>query len=108
LVAYDGHEAVRQAVEQVPDLILMDIQMPGMDGLEAMKAIRNWKDDKNGQTESRIQKIQIIALTALAMPGDREKCIEAGADDYVSKPMRFKGLMEIMAKHLGGPGDKYA
>jgi len=108
LVAHDGYEAVHQAVEQVPDLILMDIQMPGMDGLEAMKAIRNWPDDKNCQTESRIQKIPIIALTALAMPGDKEKCIEAGADDYVSKPMRFKGLMEIMTKHLGGPGNKYA
>jgi len=68
-----------------PCLILMDIQMPEMDGFEAIKLIKN---------NPKWQKIPIVALTALAMRGDKEKCIEIGADDYLSKPFRLRDLIE--------------
>jgi len=99
LLAYDGSEALRLAAEKNPGLILMDIQMPVMDGLSAIKAIRNWKDPENPEAESEIRTIPIIALTALtalAMPGDREKCLEAGADEYMSKPVGLKKLIETI------------
>jgi len=63
----------------------MDIQMPGMDGIEATKAIR-----KN--IDKRIAKIPIIAITALAMPGDEQKCFKAGVNEYIKKPMSLKNL----------------
>jgi len=90
-VAHNGVEAVERALETRPDLILMDIQMPGMDGLEAIRRIR---------AESAIAKTPIIALTALVMPGDREQCLTAGADDYLSKPVRLKYLVEVMQRFL--------
>ncbi len=82
IVAKDGYQAVSLAQTEDPNLILMDIQMPGMDGLEAMRRIRD-----RGQTQ-----VPIIALTALAMCGDREKCMEAGANEYLTKPIKFKQL----------------
>ena len=83
IVAGDGATAVQRAIDDSPDLILMDLQMPGMDGLEATRRIR-----AHASTSS----IPIVALTALAMPGDREKCIDAGVDEYLSKPVQFKQL----------------
>ncbi len=68
----------------LPDIILMDIQMPGMDGFEATKRIRQLPDYAN---------IQIIALTALAMPNDRQKCLDAGANQYMSKPVKLSQLV---------------
>jgi PAS domain S-box-containing protein len=85
--AGDGLEAIKQAIKQRPDIILMDIQMPGISGLEAIKSIR---------TAPELAYTPIIALTALAMPGDRELCIEAGANQYLSKPVSLKKLVEIM------------
>lgn len=84
ILAKDGTEAIDQAQEQQPDLILMDIQMPGMDGLEAMERIRQepWGAD-----------VPIIALTALAMESDQQRCLQAGADDYLSKPVKLKHLV---------------
>ncbi len=82
-LAHDGEAAVRLAHEVSPDLILMDIQMPGMDGLEAIAMIR--------QTPN-LSTIPIIALTALAMPGDRDRCLQAGANEYVAKPLKLKQL----------------
>jgi CheY-like chemotaxis protein len=90
IVAKDGYEAISLAQTEDPNLILMDIQMPGMDGLEAMRHIRN-----GGQTQ-----MPIVALTALAMSGDREKCIEAGANEYLTKPIKFKQLTATIQKLL--------
>lgn len=83
--ARDGKEAVRKAKEIQPDLILMDIQMPEMNGLEAMRLIRQEKD---------LMTTPIIAITALAMPGDLERCLAAGANDYLTKPIQLKELYQ--------------
>jgi CheY-like chemotaxis protein len=68
----------------------MDIQMPGMDGLEVMQQVR--KDDG-------LQHIPIVALTALAMPGDRDRCLAAGADEYLSKPISLQRLIYLIENH---------
>ena len=91
LVARQGVEAIAQAQAQRPALILMDVQMPGMDGLEAIRRLR--MDDACKSTP-------IIALTALAMSGDRERCLAAGADDYLSKPVQLRALAERIAAFL--------
>jgi PAS domain S-box-containing protein len=79
-----------------PDVILMDIQMPGMDGLEAIRRVRNHKD-------AVIASAIIIAVTALAMPGDRERCLDAGANEYMSKPVNLKKLVAVI-QDLTGDG----
>ncbi|MFZ9738556.1 MAG: PAS domain S-box protein [Prochlorotrichaceae cyanobacterium] len=81
--ANDGQEAIDLVQKNLPDLIVMDIQMPGMDGLEAIGLIRQME---------RLQNIPIIALTALAMKGDQERCLDAGANLYLSKPVKLKQL----------------
>ncbi|MEM9091878.1 MAG: response regulator [Cyanobacteria bacterium P01_F01_bin.53] len=91
LVARDGNEAVAITQAENPDLILMDIQMPGMDGLEAIRKIR---------TLPKIDSIPIIALTALAMEGDHDRCLEAGATDYFSKPFKLKKIEGRMQQLL--------
>ena len=70
-----------------PDLILMDIQMPEMDGLEAMRHLR---------ADSKLSAIPIIVLTALAMPGDKARCMAAGANDYITKPVSLKSLVKAI------------
>ena len=91
LFAYNGEEALTILQSQSPDLILMDIQMPKMDGLEATQYIRN---------QLQLTDIPIIAFTALAMPGDRERCLAAGANEYLSKPVKLKVLVETMQRLL--------
>lgn len=88
VIANNGREALERLedTEQI-DLVLMDIMMPEMDGYEAMKAIRQ---------EKRFAKLPIIALTAKAMKNDREKCIEAGANDYISKPVDMDKLLSML------------
>lgn len=83
LIACNGKEAVEQAMNARPAVIVMDIQMPVMSGLEAIQQIRGVA----GLTD-----VPIIALTALAMPGDRERCLEAGANEYMSKPVNLRKL----------------
>jgi CheY-like chemotaxis protein len=87
-IANNGLEALGK-LDEFPeiDIVLMDIMMPEMDGYEAMQAIRK---------QNRFSKLPIIALTAKAMKADREKCIEAGANDYVSKPVDMDKLLSMM------------
>ena len=85
VVANNGSKALELNNQKKPDIIIMDIQMPGIDGLEVIRLIR--------QEEGGIKRVPIIALTALAMKGDREKCLDAGADEYMSKPVKLKGLV---------------
>jgi CheY-like chemotaxis protein len=87
VIAVDGEEAVRMAQSQAPDLILMDIRLPVMDGREAMRRIKIMPET---------QSIPIIALTAHAMAGDMEKFVEAGCDDYDTKPIDLPRLLEKM------------
>jgi CheY-like chemotaxis protein len=92
-VATDGEEAVRMLASDSYDLIFMDCQMPKLDGYEATREIRRREASGGIRTT-------IIAMTAHALPGDREKCIEAGMDDYVSKPIRKDAVSEVINRHL--------
>ena len=85
--AHDGLEAIEKAEEIKPDIILMDIQMPTMNGLDAIHRLRQ---------NPLFRSTPIIALTALAMPGDRERCLQAGANEYLSKPVSLKRLLKTI------------
>jgi CheY-like chemotaxis protein/anti-sigma regulatory factor (Ser/Thr protein kinase) len=89
--ARDGWEAISKAEEINPALILMDIQMPSLDGLEATRRLR---------ANPRFATTPIIALTALAMSGDRERCLAAGANEYMSKPVKLERLVKIIETML--------
>ena len=91
--ARNGEEALLKANEDKPDLILMDVQMPGMDGLEATRKIRS--------AQAEFRNTPIIALTAYAMSGDREKFLRAGMDGYLAKPVDNEDLLRVLARHLG-------
>jgi PAS domain S-box-containing protein len=96
ILARNGYEAIARTEEICPDIILMDIQMPQMDGLEAIEYIRN---------KPKFSNMPIIALTALAMPGDRERCLAAGANEYISKPINIKTLMQTIDTQLARLAD---
>src|ERR671936_1903071 len=85
--AADGQEAVEMAARETPDLILMDVSLPVMDGLEATRRIR---------ARAQAQTIPIIALTAHAMSGDRDRALQAGCDDYHAKPVELPHLVAQM------------
>jgi len=91
LEATDGEEALAVAIEGRPDLIIMDIQLPKMDGLEVTRRLRQTPE---------FSQVPIIALTASAMEGDREKIIAAGCDKYISKPINTRQLPEVVAEIL--------
>jgi signal transduction histidine kinase/DNA-binding response OmpR family regulator len=93
VVASNGQEAVAAFEREKPDLILMDVQMPEMDGLEATAAIRA-KEKGTGN------RVPIVALTAHAMKGDREKCLANGMDGYLTKPIRPQELDEVLESYL--------
>lgn len=93
LRASNGLEAVKMWREEKFDLVLMDCEMPVMDGLEAARAIRS--EERGGES------VPIIALTAFAMKGDRERCLAAGMTDYVAKPLRARTLYPLLARYLG-------
>ena len=92
-VVTSGREAVERALTREYACILMDVQMPEFDGFDATRAIRQ-AETKNGRHTP------IIALTALAMKGDREKCLAAGMDDYISKPYNLQMLKEVLDRWI--------
>jgi CheY-like chemotaxis protein len=87
-IASNGIEVLKK-LDEIPDIdmVLMDIMMPQMDGYEAMQEVRK---------KRQYQSLPIIALTAKAMKSDREKCLEAGANDYISKPVEMDKLLSMM------------
>jgi len=95
ILASNGEEAVEMALAQLPNLIMMDIMMPEMDGLEAARRIR-----ENPQTRT----IPIIAVTALSSRKDKKKCLDSGCDDYLSKPFTASKLSSSITKLLDQTG----
>jgi CheY-like chemotaxis protein/HPt (histidine-containing phosphotransfer) domain-containing protein len=94
-VADNGREALEACQRSVYDAVLMDGQMPGMDGFEATRRIR---EEEGGERHT-----PIIAMTASAMKGDRERCLEAGMDDYVSKPVTPESLAAVLKRWVEAP-----
>jgi two-component system cell cycle response regulator DivK len=94
LSATDAEAGLTLARAEQPSLILMDIQLPGMDGLEATAMLK--RDSSTGA-------IPVIALTALAMKGDEERIRAAGCDGYIAKPMRYQDFLATIAAQLGRP-----
>lgn len=90
-VAVDGEEGVRMAKELMPEIILMDIQMPKMDGLTAIHEIRK---------EGSLAHIPVVAITSFAMAGDKERILKAGADYYLSKPIDTRALPKLIKEIL--------
>ncbi len=105
-ITANGKGAVRAVKEKDFDAVLMDVQMPVMDGYEATRRIRKWEGEmgnkigKDSDSKSRIRNLPIIAMTAHAMAGDREKCLEAGMNDYVSKPIDPEKLFSALVRWI--------
>ena len=93
-IAGNGRQAVRMARENRYDAILMDVKMADMDGLEATKAIRD--------TEKDDRRVPIFALTAYVMKGDQERCLAAGMDGYLSKPINWHEIVTLVESHAAG------
>lgn len=91
--ATDAEEGIRIARAELPKLILMDVQMPGMDGLTATRLLKS---------EPATRDIRIVALTALAMRGDRERMEAAGCNGYISKPIRYQEFLKVVEEMLAG------
>jgi len=89
--AEDGDRAVKLAMENIPDLILMDIQMPVLNGTDALKLLRS---------DETTSKIPVIALTSYAMKGDEDKFLEQGFDGYIAKPLKARELMDAVKNIL--------
>jgi CheY-like chemotaxis protein len=95
IVTKDGETALKIASQQRPDLIIMDIQLPKMDGLTVTRKIRSWNN---------YQQIPIVALTAYAMEGDRERALAAGCTEYIAKPLNtriFSNLLDVLIVKSG-------
>ncbi|WP_229423561.1 hybrid sensor histidine kinase/response regulator [Massilia frigida] len=93
-LADNGIDAMEYALHGGADLVLMDVQMPGLDGMAATRSIRQWEAAHGGH-------VPVVAMTARAMQGDRERCLEAGMDDYLSKPVDSMRLREVLARFHG-------
>jgi two-component system, cell cycle response regulator DivK len=89
--AEDSETAMYELSQNVPDIILLDVNLPGMNGLDLARQLR---------TEERYQQVPIIAITANVLVGDREKCLEAGCNDYMPKPIDIRKLRELMRMYM--------
>ena len=89
--ANDAESGILLAREHLPDLILMDIQLPGIDGLDATRIIKN---------EPNLKHIPVVALTSYAMKGDHQKAISAGCNGYIAKPIDTRNFLDILSGHL--------
>ena len=97
LVATDGQEGIAMAQRELPDLVLMDLSLPDLDGWEATRRLKK---------DAKTQHIPVIALTAHAMSGDREKAIDAGCDEYDTKPIELRRLLSKMVRFVEDPEAK--
>ncbi|MFO7881317.1 MAG: response regulator [Kosmotogaceae bacterium] len=89
--ARNAMDGIKMAIEIVPDMVIMDIQLPGIDGLEATKRIKSTEKGKN---------IPVVAVTSYAMTGDRERVLSAGCDGYIVKPINPETFVAEVEKHL--------
>lgn len=94
ITAENGESGIEKAREQRPDLILLDLQMPGMNGFETLQQIRD---------DPRIQGLKVIAVTSYAMAGDRKQVLAAGFDGYIAKPLDTKEFPKTVKKMTGEP-----
>ncbi len=93
--ASDGYAAQRILAETVPDIILLDINLPGISGLELAREFK---------ADDRLAPVPLIATTAQVLVGDRERCLEAGCDDYLPKPLDIRKLREVLRSYLNNDG----
>lgn len=91
VVATNAHDGMEMLLKDRPDLVLMDVGLPDLDGLTATQQIR---------THAGMDTLPIIAVTASAMTGDRERCLEAGCDDYIAKPFQMRTLIDMLRRYL--------
>lgn len=94
LSACDGLTALRLAQNEMPDLILLDINIPGLNGLELARKLK---------ADPHLAAIPLIATTANVLVGDRERCLEAGCDEYLPKPLDVRELQSLLRSYLGNP-----
>ena len=95
LEATTGAQAIELAAEHAPDLVLMDIRLPDIDGVEALSRLR---------ADERTASIPVLALTAQAMRGDRERILAVGVDGYIAKPVNVVELVGVVRRYCDGPG----
>jgi len=96
LGAGSGAEGVEMALARAPDLVFMDVQMPGMDGVTALRRLR---------AEPHTATLKVVALTGLAMKGDRERLLAEGFNGYLEKPIRYKAFLAAVEQMLRGGGE---
>ena len=97
LMAADGHTALYAIQHERPDLILLDINIPGVDGLEIARRVKS---------DQALAYIPVVATTANVLVGDRERCLEAGCDEYLPKPLDVRELQDILRIYLGQPNGR--
>ena len=105
LEARDGEEGVQKAIQETPDLVLMDMQLPKLDGYEATKRIRNQESEEAEKSKiqdpkSKMKRMPVVAMTAYAMKGDREKTLAIGCDGYIEKPIDTGSFVDEVRRYL--------
>lgn len=98
LMAADGEAALNLIYNEKPDLILLDINIPGLDGLEVARRLKQ---------DAALATIPVVATTANVLVGDRERCLEAGCDEYLPKPLDVRELQGILRAYLGQPNGRH-